>query len=219
MKLTWLGTMVIAGALEAAVLAQQPYPPNGYPADQYGNPQYQTDPGYGPDYDPAYEDPEGVYAPTPPPPPAYAYSRPIAPGPDYIWVDGYWNWVGSRYLWVGGYWGLPPFSGAFWVGPRYVSGRYFLGHWGGYRGSAYRGYAGPRYNDYGGARPMYRAPVAPRYEYRGGGEAYRGGDGYRVNNGYGRDEQFHGNARGGGEPFHGGGGYRGGGEHGGGRHR
>lgn len=170
MKTNWFGTIVAAGALQLAMFAQQPYPPQGYPSDQYGNPQYQTDPAYGPDYgDPAYQNSDGVYAPAPPPPPSYAYAQPIAPGPDYLWVNRYWNWVGARYVWVGGYWCRPPFAGAYWIGPRYVGGRYFLGHWGGYSRPVYRA---PVYG-YRDSRPGwgYREPYhAPRYEYRGGGE-------------------------------------------------
>jgi hypothetical protein len=29
----------------------------------------------------------------------------IAPVPGYVWLGGYWNWVGGRQVWVGGHWG------------------------------------------------------------------------------------------------------------------
>ena len=32
------------------------------------------------------------------------YSRPVAPGPGYVWVDGDWVWTGGRYTWRQGYW-------------------------------------------------------------------------------------------------------------------
>lgn len=27
-----------------------------------------------------------------------------APSPGYVWIDGYWNWVGGRHVWVAGRW-------------------------------------------------------------------------------------------------------------------
>ena len=81
------------------------------------------------------------YAPAPV---AVAY-RPVAPGPGYIWVDGYYD--GYRH-WVNGYWALPPYSGAYWVAPRYYGGRFVAGYWGGprfhegyrFHGGYYRGF-------------------------------------------------------------------------------
>jgi len=35
------------------------------------------------------------------------YARPVAPGPDYIWIDGDWEWAGGRYVYRNGYWGHP----------------------------------------------------------------------------------------------------------------
>jgi len=79
-------------------------------------------PVYGPRY---------VVAPAPPPPPAYyGYARPVAPGPGYSWVDGYYYPVGARYTWRAGYWARPAFVGARWYGPRYYGGRYYHGYWG-----------------------------------------------------------------------------------------
>ncbi len=46
------------------------------------------------------------------------YVRPVAPGPDYVWIDGDWVWTGGRYTWRNGYWGRPR-GGRAWVG----------GHW------------------------------------------------------------------------------------------
>lgn len=97
-------------------------------------------------YDDRYNDPYDDYdgrdyggamsvynAPPPPPPPVYGgFRRPACPGPNFIWVDGFWNWRGSRYSWVSGYWAARPHARAFWVGPRYDRGRYFSGYWGGY---------------------------------------------------------------------------------------
>jgi len=62
--------------------------------------------GVGPSY--------GYYAP-----PVVAY-RPVAPGPDYYWTDGYYNPYGT---WVAGYWA-----------PR----AYVAPYYGGYRRDFYR---------------------------------------------------------------------------------
>src|SRR5215831_17778537 len=68
-----------------------------------------------------------VYAP-PPPPPVY-YAPPVAPGPGYAWISGYYYPVGPRWVWAPGYWARRPFVGAVWVGPRFVGGRFYGGHW------------------------------------------------------------------------------------------
>jgi hypothetical protein len=69
------------------------------------------------------------------PPPARAYRVPRAPGPDYVWVEGYWYPQGSRYVWHNGYWTRPPYEGAFWVAPYYEGGQYYGGEWEGGRGN------------------------------------------------------------------------------------
>ena len=46
---------------------------------------------------------------------------PVAPGPAYVWVPGYWSiGVGGGWVWVGGHYGIPPRPHAVWV----------AGHWG-----------------------------------------------------------------------------------------
>ena len=35
------------------------------------------------------------------------YTRPVAPGPDYIWISGDWVWTGGTYVWHEGYWDRP----------------------------------------------------------------------------------------------------------------
>ncbi len=61
---------------------------------------------------PGYYSP-GYYAPVP----AYASVRPPCPGPDYSWVDGYWDRNYGRNVWVAGYWTR--------VAPRYDRPRYY----------------------------------------------------------------------------------------------
>lgn len=69
-----------------------------------------------------------------PPPPRVLRVRPVSPGPDFYWVDGYWYPVGNHYKWHGGYWTRAPYAGARWVVPRYEGGRYFAGYWEGEHG-------------------------------------------------------------------------------------
>lgn len=69
-----------------------------------------------------------------PPRPRVVRVRPVAPGPDYYWVDGYWYPVGHKYHWHAGYWTRPPYGGAVWVGPRYEGGQFYAGYWNGDRG-------------------------------------------------------------------------------------
>jgi hypothetical protein len=69
-----------------------------------------------------------------PPPAPRAYRVPPPPGPDYMWIEGYWYPQGSRYQWHDGYWTRPPYEGAYWVAPYHVGGQYFVGRWEGSRG-------------------------------------------------------------------------------------
>lgn len=32
------------------------------------------------------------------------YARPIAPGPDYVWIEGDWRIRNGRYYWSNGHW-------------------------------------------------------------------------------------------------------------------
>lgn len=70
----------------------------------------------------------------PPPAPRVVAFRPASPGPDFIWVEGYWSPVGSHYQWHDGYWSRPPYLGARWVAPRHDGERFFEGYWDGEHG-------------------------------------------------------------------------------------
>src|SRR5271157_1718368 len=70
----------------------------------------------------------------PPPPPRVVRVLPPRPGPEFIWVDGYWYVVGNRYRWHAGYWTRPPYEGAHWVGPRHDGVQFYAGYWDGDRG-------------------------------------------------------------------------------------
>ena len=37
--------------------------------------------------------------------PAVVQQVVVAPGPEYVWVDGSWMWYGGRWAWYGGHWG------------------------------------------------------------------------------------------------------------------
>ena len=67
------------------------------------------------------------------PPPVRYDERSVRPGPDYLWVSGYWDWGGGDWLWVPGTWTRSPHSHAHWVGPRYHQRHghwyYTRGHW------------------------------------------------------------------------------------------
>jgi hypothetical protein len=65
----------------------------------------------------------------PPPPPRVLRVRPVAPGPEFFWVDGYWYPVGHRYRWHDGYWTRPPYPGARWIPPRHDGRMFFEGYW------------------------------------------------------------------------------------------
>src|SRR6266850_3537073 len=69
-----------------------------------------------------------VYAPLTPPADVVE-AVPVAPGPEYVWVPGYWAW-NPGWVWIGGRWVIRPHPGAVWV----------RGHW----GSHGRGYVWTR---------------------------------------------------------------------------
>lgn len=70
-----------------------------------------------------------VWVPHSPPAP-YVEVVGTAPGPSYVWVNGYWWWNGDDYLWIRGHWARPPHSGYVYVrsGWTYVDGRYRFVH-------------------------------------------------------------------------------------------
>jgi len=69
-----------------------------------------------------------------PPPPRVVAVLPARPGPDFIWVEGYWYPVGHHYKWHEGYWTRPPYEGAHWVAPHHDGQQYFAGYWDGDHG-------------------------------------------------------------------------------------
>jgi hypothetical protein len=73
------------------------------------------------------------YAPAAPPP-VRVEAFGAAPGPGYVWINGYWGYSGGGYAWVAGRWERPPHRGAKWVAGRWErKGNrwgYRAGHWG-----------------------------------------------------------------------------------------
>jgi hypothetical protein len=74
----------------------------------------------------------GIQIGEPPAPRVYRVAP--RPGPEFLWVEGYWYPEGRRYKWHDGYWTRAPYDGAYWVEPYYWRGEYFGGHWEGSRG-------------------------------------------------------------------------------------
>ena len=60
----------------------------------------------------------GYYVRVGPPPARYGVLG-VAPGPGYVWTDGYWDWRGNNWFWVGGRWTRPPRARAVWVAPEW----------------------------------------------------------------------------------------------------
>ena len=53
----------------------------------------------------------------PPPPPREVIVA--SPGPEFVWIGGYWDGSPGHYRWVGGRWDRPPHGGARWESPRW----------------------------------------------------------------------------------------------------
>jgi hypothetical protein len=72
----------------------------------------------------------GVVMVAPPPPREEVIGEPPVPG--YVWLSGYWSWVGDRHEWVPGRWSAPR-VGRHWVAHQWVrqgdGWRLKPGHW------------------------------------------------------------------------------------------
>jgi hypothetical protein len=62
---------------------------------------------------------EPAIAVAPPPPQQEFYGPPPVVG--YVWIGGFWNWVGGRHVWVQGHWDAPR-PGYRWVPHRWEQG-------------------------------------------------------------------------------------------------
>jgi len=72
----------------------------------------------------------GVVMVAPPAPEVEAIGEPPQPG--FVWIAGYWNWVGGRHVWVAGHWQAGR-TGYHWVAHEWVrqgdGWRLRPGHW------------------------------------------------------------------------------------------
>src|SRR5438309_1435656 len=95
------------------------------------------------------------------PPPLLVYDQPPIPGPDYVWVPGYWAWdpEWEDYYWVPGTWSLAPEPYFYWT-PGYWAWLDTVFVW-------HEGYWGPHVGDHGGADYGYgQARRVPRAQRR-----------------------------------------------------
>jgi hypothetical protein len=74
----------------------------------------------------------GAYVVAAPPPPRYG-AMGFAPGPGFVWADGYYDLRGSAWVWVPGAWRRPPRRGVAWVAPAWRQEgrqwRFHRGYW------------------------------------------------------------------------------------------
>lgn len=126
MKTKLMAVILVAGA---SAFAQ-----GQFGGDVNGGTDYNSAQGNPGDDDPAYNGSPGYNEPQSygggpeyySQAPAGAYAAPPLCAPGTVWIDGYDG--------VNGYCAVPPYSGAFWIGPRYFGGRFVAGYWGGPRG-------------------------------------------------------------------------------------
>jgi hypothetical protein len=68
-----------------------------------------------------------------PPPPRVVGFVGSAPGPGYVWTDGYWVYRGNNWAWTNGVWVRPPRPRAVWVPHQWRRDgrgyRLYPGHW------------------------------------------------------------------------------------------
>ncbi len=55
----------------------------------------------------------------PPPPRHEVVVESTRPGPDYVWIDGFWDGSPGHYVWTAGHWDRPPRRGVRWVAPHW----------------------------------------------------------------------------------------------------
>ena len=76
--------------------------------------------------------PDAVVVVREPPPPRREYII-ERPGPDMVWINGFWSWQGADFVWVGGRWAAPPRGHRAWVPGQWRRSRrgwfWVEGHW------------------------------------------------------------------------------------------
>jgi len=67
-----------------------------------------------------------------PPAPRYGVMG-YAPGPGYVWTEGFYDLRGRSWVWVPGAWRRPPRAGRIWVAPVWARAgtgwRFHRGYW------------------------------------------------------------------------------------------
>jgi hypothetical protein len=63
----------------------------------------------------------GIEGP-PPPPRREVIVESSRPGPDYVWVGGFWDGQPGHYSWSAGHWDRPPHAHASWMAPHWDRG-------------------------------------------------------------------------------------------------
>jgi hypothetical protein len=58
----------------------------------------------------------------PPPPPRQEVIVGVSPGPNFVWVGGYWGGAPGHYTWVAGRWDHPPHANGQWFAPHWDKG-------------------------------------------------------------------------------------------------
>lgn len=118
------------------------YEPRPHPGAEWRPPDYRRE-GNRWHYAPGHwtEPPARTYVVPPPlivtagPPAPLAEVIPRLPGPNYIWIAGYWHWPENqhRWVWQRGHYELRPHPGAEWQPPEYQRQgnrwHYAPGHW------------------------------------------------------------------------------------------
>jgi len=59
-----------------------------------------------------------VFVTEAPPPPHVEVVR-LSPGPEYVWMPGYWEWK-NHWTWMNGHWAVKPHPNAAWLPGRWV---------------------------------------------------------------------------------------------------
>ena len=83
----------------------------------------------------------------PPPPPRVVSVLPPRPGPEFLWIEGYWYADGHHYKWHEGYWTRAPYPGAVWVVPHHDGTQFFEGYREGDRGRTAHDHHWDRHHD------------------------------------------------------------------------
>lgn len=92
-----------------------------------------------------------------------------APSPNYVWIDGYWDWDDfyGDYVWVPGTWALPPVRGWVWRDGYWENGPRGYAWISGYWANPYRPYSyfGATHRNGGGYAPYFVRNKGDRDRY------------------------------------------------------